>query len=1075
MSLLASVQQPNLSNFYFALAGDPSLNNANWASFPATTTINASGNAIDNALSIEIDGYVLTAGPNELLLDGVPLVTTTNLSSIADWSLYESLSGGVDMAGYTIKNISGLNFLGGNLLRASGGKALVNGLDVVRVWSQCNALTDINAGGHNITNVGFGLGTIQTGGTDNLLVNGIDVVSKWSDYIAESNVNMNGKAIQNANQVDCDVLTIDGQTVTATPTDIYINGLSVGGEWSTLPAISDVSMARNSIQDLSSIDFYYGPGASVVLNASGGFLYANGTKLATGGSVNEWSLYAAARDVSMNQFKLNDVNAINFNPGAVALNASAGVLYANGVALATGSPASNWSTFPAVSDVNIANRNIGGAKSLTVSNFIGSNGIRSTGATNLYGDLNLFSLAGNTTPSFSFDRSQSPSKITGISDLKMSGNSNWLNGNCNILGATTYASSNYLYGGTTIDGGLVRGCSIGCLPEPVFPYINTNRIDVLPVGIDVTSATYLSMNIFGAGNWATGGAMALAAGGYMTLEHGFIGLSNGIYVQDTARDDAARMIFEFGGSVGNSIDTPTRSGNMDFHGTRFYVGNMYASARGNRYPRLPYLNIYDISQLSFYSGASIRGDISGSGNLTLSGNVIFSNATFNGLTMNGNINMSGNAISNCTLLDMCAGFISNVQVITSVNARIDNVAAFTLYTSNILLNPDSGGTAINVYAPTRFSVGVSGGGIFTDSIGIVQTGRTEIDVSGGFHFVNSSVSGSYITGGTGGTEISGGLAITGAVSVSSGNLNMGGNSITNCSNITVGRITDLNFITSTTGINISANIVGFNGDIAVSATADVSDLYVHNNSRLNTITGTPTLVGTNLAMGGNSITNCSNITVGRITNLDFITSTTGINVSAAIVDFLGDVASKTLYVASNADLNTIIGTPTLSGVDLNFNGRTGTNVISPILPSNVANKDYVDKHNPVTYTEATTPINVFSTTPVALASATIVLTATSRIWAVATTTYDNVGSGSADYIVSSFLVINGVTYGTTRTSIPARFSPSVPSSTSVVVQAVIPTALGPGSYVATIYASANVANTDLTADHSDLVTTGGLF
>ena len=980
MSLLASVQQPNLSNFYFALAGDPSLNNANWAAFPATSNVDMSQHQLLNSTAIEIDGYFLTAGPNELLLDGVPLVTTANLSSIADWSLYQSLSGGVDMAGYTIKNISGLSFLGGNVFRATGGKALVNGQDVVRLWSQCNALVDVDMAGHNIKNVGFGLGTIQTGGTDNILVNGIDVVSKWTDYIAESNVNMNGKAIQNANEIQCAIISLDGQNITATASDLYVNGLPVGSEWSTLPAVSDVSLAQHSIQDVSSIDFYYGPGASVVLNASGGFLYANGNKLAEGSSVNEWSLSPAVSDVNINNHNINNVNYIQIS--------------------------------------NTAINNLG---------------INCYGSTKLVGNVDMFG-SGSGSSMFSFNRTSSPFTITTKTDNYFSGNSNHLNGNCNIVGATSYASSNYIYGGTTIDGGYVRGCSIGCLPEPIYPYFNTQRIDVLPAGILMTSPTYITMNGLGAGNIAMGGALAFAAGSYMTLEHGFGVGSNGIYVQDTARDDAARMVFEFGGSIGNSIDTPTRAGNMDFYGTRMYMANIYATSRGGRFPRLPYLNIYDISSLNFYSGASIVGNVSGSRNLTFNGNVAFSNAIFNGLTMNGNLNMSGNIISNVGALwsvssgmtisggltianadiDMSQNSISNCRALLTHGVDAYVVTSQELYVTNMYLDPYAGATSINVFAPVSFKQGLSGGGITTDSIGISQVGRTAIDVSGAFHFVNSSVSGSYITGGPLGTSISGGLAVTGNVSISgsvaglslSGNLNMGGNSITNCSNITTGRITDLAFVTSTAGISVTAPIVGFTADIGIDGSVDTSGLVVHHDTQLNTITGTPTLVG----------------------------------------------------------------------VDLNFNGRTGTNVPIPVSGSNIANKAYVDSHNPISFAETGSPVNVYTTagTPVVIATATIVLNAASRVWINSATTYDNTGAGSSDYIVSTYIVFNGSNYNITNTSIPARFSPTVPSSTNVSVQAVS-TIVPAGSYTASVYAYANAANTDLTAAHTDLVLTGGFL
>ena len=133
MSLLAGVNEANVGEYYFALRNDPSLNNAAWSTFPAVSTVDMSLNAISRCIQLEIDGQFLDATPTDLLLNGVPIATINNLSDIADWSLYASLSGGVDMATYSIRNISGLIFTGGNTLRAAGGKALVNGQDVVRL------------------------------------------------------------------------------------------------------------------------------------------------------------------------------------------------------------------------------------------------------------------------------------------------------------------------------------------------------------------------------------------------------------------------------------------------------------------------------------------------------------------------------------------------------------------------------------------------------------------------------------------------------------------------------------------------------------------------------------------------------------------------------------------------------------------------------------------------------------------------------------------------------------------------------------------------------------------------------
>ena len=45
-----------------------------------------------SATTIDIDGQLLTATPTELLLNGIPLATTSNLSSIADWALDPAIS-----------------------------------------------------------------------------------------------------------------------------------------------------------------------------------------------------------------------------------------------------------------------------------------------------------------------------------------------------------------------------------------------------------------------------------------------------------------------------------------------------------------------------------------------------------------------------------------------------------------------------------------------------------------------------------------------------------------------------------------------------------------------------------------------------------------------------------------------------------------------------------------------------------------------------------------------------------------------------------------------------------------------
>lgn len=93
-----------------------------------------------------------------------------------------------------------------------------------------------------------------------------------------------------------------------------------------------------------------------------------------------------------------------------------------------------------------------------------------------------------------------------------------------------------VYGGVTLDGGVVHGTSIGCLPVPPDGGVNTQRIDVLPVGIDIVAATYVTIDAAGAANIAAGGALSLAGGDYIETNTDDIICRN-----STAGNDVTRM------------------------------------------------------------------------------------------------------------------------------------------------------------------------------------------------------------------------------------------------------------------------------------------------------------------------------------------------------------------------------------------------------------------------------------------------------------------------------------------------------------------------------------------------------
>lgn len=177
---------------------------------------------------------------------------------------------------------------------------------------------------------------------------------------------------------------------------------------------------------------------------------------------------------------------------------------ATGATGPTGAPGSstiisNWAAFPAVANVNMSNFSLSNASNVsTTSLYAGSAGF---GGTSLI-PLTVLSSGGNVA-ALSAD-------LTGYAQV------GFLTGlgNISTYGANRPVGTNALYasGGVTLTGGgVVHGVEIGAL---TVAGIDTQRIDVLPVGIGINAATYVQIAAAGAGSFAAGGALSLAAGSY---------------------------------------------------------------------------------------------------------------------------------------------------------------------------------------------------------------------------------------------------------------------------------------------------------------------------------------------------------------------------------------------------------------------------------------------------------------------------------------------------------------------------------------------------------------------------------
>lgn len=281
---------------------------------------------------------------------------------------------------------------------------------------------------------------------------------------------------------------------------------------STLEAldISGVAASNWSLFPTLNSTITFQPG--YVLSNVGPSLYFAGVELTdVSGGGQDWSRFPAFSTVNMNNNSMGGLSTLTYQDGGRLYSVTGNNLFYNGQQINSGAggAASNWAQYPANGNVNINGSNLSNAALIAGSNLTlsGSNITNGNTFTNSLGvgGTSLISLATiNSLGQGVLQDLDVGSVATSIGDL-------------NVYGVNALPGDNALYvvGGTTLTGGgIVHGTEIGAL---TVAGIDTVRIDVLPAGMGLNSATYIQLAAVGAGSFAAGGALSLAGGDYVEV------------------------------------------------------------------------------------------------------------------------------------------------------------------------------------------------------------------------------------------------------------------------------------------------------------------------------------------------------------------------------------------------------------------------------------------------------------------------------------------------------------------------------------------------------------------------------
>ena len=280
---------------------------------------------------IYLDGALLTTVGNELLLNGIPLATTSNISSVADWALDPAVST-VQMNGNALLNASYVSTVDLAAAQANITNLVCQDISTVTL----TAISTI----HAISSISSSVLEVQNASASSLSTNFLNgakgVFSSLSSVQSETQLGFFSTLSTSVLEGSA------GYFSSINDQPVVLNSAN----WAQFKADQDVNMGLNNLNSTLSV-VLNGAGVSTVLTSgAGNTLLINGAAIPEPGNVSQWATFPATSTINVNNQGLVSDNGFNITQtseismlaqnglqGAINLRAAAGAAGIGGGAI----------------------------------------------------------------------------------------------------------------------------------------------------------------------------------------------------------------------------------------------------------------------------------------------------------------------------------------------------------------------------------------------------------------------------------------------------------------------------------------------------------------------------------------------------------------------------------------------------------------------------------------------------------------------------------------------------------------------------------------------------------------------